>query len=494
MEITLLDYILFFAFIAGVTIFGCFCYFKSNKSSKAFTAAEGSLPAWAVGMSIFATFVSSISFLGLPGDAYRGNWNPFVFSLSIPLATYLAAKIFIPLYRGMNSVSAYHFLEVRFGYWARCYVAVCYLLTQLARSGAILLLLALPINRMFGFDIELIIIVVGVLTLIYTLMGGIAAVVWTDAVQGIILIVAAVACALILTFSMPEGPSQLFEIAASNDKFSLGGLGASLSEPTFWVVLIYGLFINLQNYGIDQNYVQRYMTTKSTKEAIRSTLFGGLLYIPVSLIFVYIGTALYAYYTARPELIPAGTPSDQVFPHFIVSGLPTGITGFVVAAIVAAGMSTIATSINSAATVVLTDFVKRLSKTELSDKQSMKTLYITSFLVGFIGVLIGLLMMKVNGVLDAWWKLASICSGGMLGLFLLALMKRRVPKGGAIAAVVVGLLVIAWMSLSPLLPENDTWAFVRSSLHGYLTIVFGTMSIFVVGFILTLFASKRTEK
>ncbi len=171
MEITFLDYIIFFVFIAGVTIFGCSFYFKSGKSSRAFTAAEGTLPAWAVGMSIFATFVSSISFLGLPGDAYRGTWNPFVFSLSIPLATYLAAKIFIPLYRGMNSVSAYHFLEVRFGYWARCYVAVCYLLTQLARSGAILLLLALPINRMFGFDIELIIIVVGILTLIYTLMG-----------------------------------------------------------------------------------------------------------------------------------------------------------------------------------------------------------------------------------------------------------------------------------------------------------------------------------
>ena len=493
MEITLLDYILFFAFISGVTLFGCSFYFKSGKSSQAFTAANGTLPAWAVGMSIFATFVSSISFLGLPGDAYRGNWNPFVFSLSIPLATYLAAKIFIPLYRGMNSVSAYHFLEVRFGYWARCYVAVCYLFTQLARSGAILLLLALPINRMFGFDIELIIVVVGALTLIYTLMGGIAAVVWTDAVQGIILIIAAVACAIILTFSMTEGPKQLFEIASANNKFSLGGLGSSLSEPTFWVVLIYGLFINLQNYGIDHNYVQRYMTTKSTKDAIRSTLFGGLLYIPVSLIFVYIGTALFAYYTVRPELMPEGTPSDQVFPYFIVNGLPTGITGFVVAAIVAAGMSTIATSINSAATVVLTDFVKPLSQKEISNKKSMQILYLTSFLVGIIGVFIGLLMMKVNGVLDAWWKLASICSGGMLGIFLLALLKRRVSKGGAIVAVIVGLLVIAWMSLSPLLPENESWTFLRSPLHGYLTIVFGTLSIFVVGFILTLFTTKRLK-
>ncbi len=493
MEITLLDYILFFVFIAGVTVFGCSFYFKSSKSSNAFTAASGTLPAWAVGMSIFATFVSSISFLGLPGDAYRGNWNPFVFSLSIPLATYLAAKIFIPLYRGMNSVSAYHFLEVRFGYWARCYVAVCYLLTQLARTGSILLLLALPINRMFGFPIESIIIVVGLLALIYTLMGGIAAVVWTDAVQGIILIVAAIACALILTFSMPEGPRQLFEIASANDKFSLGGLGLSLGEPTFWVVLIYGLFINLQNYGIDQNYVQRYMTTKSTKEAIRSTLFGGLLYIPMSLVFVYIGTALYAYYTARGELLPPGLPPDQVFPHFIVSGLPTGITGFVVASIVAAGMSTVSTSINSSATVVLTDFVKRLSKRELSDKENMRTLYLTSFMVGFAGVLIGLLMMKVNGVLDAWWKLASICSGGMLGLFLLALLKRKVGKASAITAVVIGLLVIAWMSLSPLLPETGTWSFARSPLHSYLTIVFGTTAIFVVGFVLTAVGANRTR-
>ena len=327
MEITVLDYLVFFIFVGGVALFGCSFYFRSRKGAAAFTAAEGSLPTWVVGMSIFATFVSSISFLGLPGDAYKGNWNPFVFSLSIPIATWLAAKVFIPLYRGINSVSAYHYLEMRFGYWARCYVAVCYLLTQLARVGSILLLLALPLNTMFGWDIQTIIICTGIATLIYTLLGGIAAVVWTDAIQGIILIAGAIACAAILTFTMPEGPGQLFEIASAHGKFSLGSFGASLTEPTFWVVLIYGLFVNMQNYGIDQNYVQRYMTTKSTADAVKSTLFGGLLYIPVSLVFVYIGTALFSYYTARPELLPAGTPSDQVFPWFIVHGLPTGLTG-----------------------------------------------------------------------------------------------------------------------------------------------------------------------
>ena len=494
MEITILDYIVFSLFVGGVALFGCSFFFKSRKGASAFTAADGGLPAWVVGMSIFATFVSSISFLGLPGDAYKGNWNPFVFSLSIPIATWLAAKVFIPLYRGMNSVSAYHYLEMRFGYWARCYVAICYLLTQLARVGSILLLLALPISTMFGWDIQTIIIWTGVATLLYTLLGGIAAVVWTDAIQGIILILGAVACALILTFSMPEGPSQLFEIASANGKFSLGSFGASLTEPTFWVVLIYGLFVNMQNYGIDQNYVQRYMTTKSTAEAVKSTLFGGLLYIPVSLVFVYIGTALFAYYTARPDLLPAGTAADKVFPYFIVHGLPTGVTGLVIASLFSAGMSTVATSINSSATIVLTDFVKRLSKRDISDRKSMTVLYAASFAVGAIGIVVGLLMMKVDGVLDAWWKLASIFSGGMLGLFLLGLVCRNVKRAHAVTAVVLGLLSIAYMSLSPLINEGSPFYEFRCPLHTYLTIVVGTTVIFLVGFLLTALFNKDKNK
>ena len=394
----------------------------------------------------------------------------------------------------MNSVSAYHYLEMRFGYWARCYVAICYLLTQLARVGSILLLLALPISTMFGWDIQTIIIWTGIATLLYTLLGGIAAVVWTDAIQGIILILGAVACALILTFSMPEGPSQLFEIASANGKFSLGSFGASLTEPTFWVVLIYGLFVNMQNYGIDQNYVQRYMTTKSTAEAVKSTLFGGLLYIPVSLVFVYIGTALFAYYTARPDLLPAGTAADKVFPYFIVHGLPTGVTGLVIASLFSAGMSTVATSINSSATIVLTDFVKRLSKRDISDRKSMTVLYAASFAVGAIGIVVGLLMMKVDGVLDAWWKLASIFSGGMLGLSLLGLVCRNVKCAHAVTAVVLGLLSIAYMSLSPLINEGSPFYEFRCPLHTYLTIVVGTTVIFLVGFLLTALFNKDKNK
>lgn len=487
MEITFLDYLVFFIFVGGVALFGCSFYFKSRKSSAAFTKAEGSLPSWVVGMSIFATFVSSISFLGLPGDAFKGNWSPFVFSLSIPIASILAAKIFIPLYRGVNSVSAYHYLEEKFGYWARCYASICYLLTQVCRIGSILLLLALPINKMFGWDVQTIIIVTGVVTMIYTLLGGIAAVVWTDAIQGIILIVGAVVCAGILTFGMPEGPGQLFQIAAEHNKFSLGSFGASLSESTFWVLLLYGLFTNMNNYGIDQNYVQRYMTTKSTKEAVKSTMFGSLLYVPVSLIFVFIGTALFSYYNAQPELLPAGTPADQVFPHFIVHGLPTGITGLVIAAIFSAGMSTVATSINSSATIVLTDFVKHFSKKERTDKKDMKTLYATSLVVGIVGIIIGILMMQVDGVLDAWWTLASIFSGGVLGLFLLTLISRKPHRAASITAAVAGMLVVIWIALMQVMSPEP-------AINGKLAIVFGTTVIMLVGFLLTMLLGKKSKK
>lgn len=472
MELTILDYIVFFLFVGGAALFGCSFFFRSRRGVAAFTAAEGALPTWVVGMSIFATFVSSISFLGLPGGSYAGNWNQLVFSLSIPIAVWLAAKIFIPLYRGLNSVSAYHYLELKFGYWARAYVAVCYLLTQLARVGSILLLLAIPINTMFGWDIGTIIVVTGIITLIYSLLGGITAVMWTDAIQGIILIIGALVCAVLLTFGMPEGPAQLFEIASEHDKFSLGSFGLALTEPTFWVVFVYGLMTNLQNYGIDQNYVQRYMTAKSTAEAVKSTLFGGLLYIPVSLVFVYIGTALFSYYTAQPDLLPEGIAGDKVFPYFIVHGLPTGVTGLVIAALFSAGMSTISTSINSSATIILTDFFKKFYRGEQSLRKQMSVLYLSSFLVGVIGIVVGLLMMKVDGILDAWWKLASIFSGGMLGLFLLGLVCHHVKRVSAVIAVVVGLVVIAWMSfLAPL--------------HTYLTIVLGTAAIFLTGFVLT---------
>jgi SSS family solute:Na+ symporter len=296
---------------------------------------------------------------------------------------------------------------------------------------------------------------------------------------------------------MPECPSQIFTIAAAHHKFSLGSFGTSLTDSTFWVVLLFGLFINTQNYGIDQNYVQRYMTTSTEKEAKSSALFGSLLYIPVSLVFFYIGTALFAYYTAQPDLLPPELKipgsGDKVFPWFIVNGLPSGVTGLLIASVFAAGMSTVSTSINSTATIVLSDYYKRFLNTEAGEKSSMRILYAASLIFGILSIVIALALTGVDSVLDAWWGLASIFSGGMLGLFLLGYLSKSVRNIDAAIGVIVGFLVIAWMSLSPIFFTDGKWLNFRSPIHNNLTIVFGTLTIFLVGFVLARLFSKKAN-
>ena len=488
-----LDLIVFLVYMVGVIAFGS-SFYRKNKSSAAFTLGNSAIPGWVVTMSIFATFVSSISFLALPGMAYLTNWNAFAFSLSIPVASYMAVKFFVPLYRKANSPSAYTYLETRFGPWARVYASACYLLTQIMRMGTILYLLALPVNAMFGWNIVIIIVVTGLAVMMYSMLGGLQAVVWTDAIQGIIMISGAVLCVVFILFAMPEGPGQLFEIANEHNKFSLGSFNLSLTESTFWVVLVYGIFINLQNYGIDQNYVQRYMASKSDREAKRSALFGGLLYIPVSLVFFLIGTALFSYYTAMPDTLPAeyadASMSDRVFPFFIVNNLPAGFTGLLIASIFAAGMSTISTSVNSGSTVILTDYYKRYVKKAVTDKDSMKVLYISSFTFSVIGIIIGVAMINVQSALDAWWKLASVFSGGMLGLFLLGAFVKVVNIKGAIIGVILGLIAILWLSVSPMIFTEEPLLSFASPFHTYLTIVIGTLIIFFTGFLATIWNRK----
>lgn len=487
----IIDIVIFLIYMLGITIFGG-SFYKKNKTASAFTLGNSNIPAWVVTMSIFATFVSSISYLALPGNAYLTNWNAFVFSLSIPVASFMAIKFFVPLYRKINSPSAYTFLEQKYGAWARIYVSICYLLTQLMRVGTILYLLAIALNAVFGWDIATIIIITGIVVLLYSMLGGLQAVVWTDAIQGIILIAGAIICVLYLLFDMPEGPGQLFSIALENNKFSLGSFSSGLTESTFWVVLIYGVFINLQNFGIDQNYVQRYMASRTDREAKIAAFMGGIIYIPVSLLFLFIGTSLFSYYTANPGILPeslqtAGA-SDKIFPFFIVNQLPAGISGLLIASIFAAGMSTISTSFNSSATVFLTDYYQKYVKKSVFDKNSMRVLYISSLIISMLGILIGIAMINVKSALDAWWKLASIFSGGMLGLFLLAAFSNLKKPIGAIIGVIAGILVILWLSAGPLVFGKDI---PGGHLHSYLTIVFGTVTIFLIGFLISVFIRKE---
>jgi SSS family solute:Na+ symporter len=398
------------------------------------------------------------------------------------LAAWVAVRWFVPFFRRSGEISAYHHLEARFGAWARTYAVACYLLTQLARLGTILYLLALALVPLTGWDITTIIIVAGVAVIAYPLLGGTEAVIWTGVVQAIVLVGGALACVVTLLAGMPEGPGQIFEIAAQHDKFSLGSFGGSLGEATFWVVFVYGIVINLQNFGIDQSYVQRYITAKSDGAAKRSVWLGAMLYVPVGAAFFFIGTALFAFFTARPELLPAtldasATP-DAVFPYYISTQLPSGIAGLVIAGLCAAAMDS---NLNCMSTLFLQDIYKRYFRRAASEKEAMRVLHVSTAIFGALAVIAALAMIKIESALKVWWQLAGIFGGGMLGLFLLGLLSKRAGNRAGALGVIAGVLVILWMTLSPKIAGfPDTW---RSPFHGFLIIVFGTITILVVGLI-----------
>ena len=521
---TALDWVVLGVYFAGTMAIGVL-FHRRSRSTEGFTAADRSLPGWVCGLSIFATYLSSISFLALPGKAYATNWNAFAFSLSLPLATWIAVRFFLPYYRQSGEVSAYALLEHRFGPWARGYVSLFYLLTQLARMGVVMYLIALSLYVLLGWSLWTIILVTGLSVTIYALIGGIVAVIWADAVQAIVLMGGAGLCAVLMLALMPNGAAGVLKAAADHNKFSLGAMSWSWTTPTFWMVLLYGVVINLQNFGIDQSYIQRYIASKSDREARKSLWLGGLLYVPISALFFLIGTELFAFYQAQPEALtevrqiaarrvvlkegldpssadfaavcearshdlkPAEV-GDAVFPHFIGRMLPSGVTGLLIAAIFAAGMSTVSTSLNSSATLVVTDWYQRYVRPRAGAAELLTALYVATVIWGIAGTGVALWITRIGGnALDVWWTWSGILGGGMLGLFLLGRISRSAGSAPAVLGVLLGLFAIAWATLSiktDLIPSSGRW-----HVHEFVIPIVGVVTILLAGLALTALLGRR---
>jgi solute:Na+ symporter, SSS family len=505
-KLPLIDIIVILLYLIAMILVGVY-FSRKNKSASQFTKASGKVPGWAVGLSIYATFLSSNTFLGVPGKVYWSNWNAFVFSLSMPLAAWVAAKYFVPFYRSVGGVSAYSNLEQRFGTWARTYAVVCFLFTQLARMGSIFFGISLTLHALTGYSMETIMLVTGISIIIYTVLGGIEAVIWTEVVQGILKTLGGILIIYLIITNMPGGISAIVDTGNAVNKFSLGDLSLDFTQSSFWVVLLYGFFINLNNFGMDQNYVQRYHTATSTRQAAKSVWLCVWIYIPASFLFFVIGACLYAYYQANPDLLellkydvakgmlPLSTSEneirslaaslkppdygDKVMPFFMVKMIPPGLIGLIISAILSAAMSTISSGMNASATVFTEDIYKRYFKPSLTEKQNMRLLYITTVIFGVAGMISGIGMIGVKSILDIWWQLSGIFAGGMLGLFLLGLISKKAGNKDAVVATIAGILVIIWLSLSYLIP--DEYAYLRSPLHANMIIVVGTLTIFLVG-------------
>ena len=490
-----LDKAILVIYFVSVILFGMYFRKRSN-TSDGFMIASGRLPGWAVGLSMLGTFVSSITFLAYPGQAYNLNWDTMMFSFTLPLAAIVATLYFIPLYREKVKVSAFEYMDKRFGGWARVYGSISFMFGSLTRIGMILFLVSLVIHNLTGWSYYSIIIITGIGVTLYTVVGGIEAVIWTDVVQVIILFGGALLTVILIFFNMPEGPGQVFSIAAEYDKFSLGDWRLDFTIPSVWAVILFGIMENLRNFGVDQNYVQRYQTVSSTKEASKSVWLAALAYIPVSALFLLIGTGLFAWYHVHPDLLPAalqtGVVGDKIYPHFIVTQMPIGVRGLLISAIFAAAMSSADSSLNSVSSLTLLDFYKKYFNKNSDEKTDMKMLHVYTIAWGLAGTLCGLAMTKIESALETGWQLGGIAGGGVIGLFLLGIMFKTAKNWHAIVAVIMSVIAIAWATFARDLPASLSW--LECPLHSRMIGVIGTITLLVVGIGLALLTPNKVRK
>lgn len=502
-----IDLIVVAAYLIAVTLLGCLMSRRTHSSSE-FIAAGGSLPGWVVGLSIIGTFVSSISFIANPGKSYAGTWVPFVFALSLPYAALVATVYFVPFFRNSGSLSAYEHLGDRFGIWARIYAAVFNILYHIGRIAVILYGVSLAVAALIDIRIEIIILVLGLLVIAYTLMGGIEAVIWTDVIQSIILIGGMLVCLYLLVAGVPGGIRGILEGAQTEqtNKLSLGSLRLSFASETFWTVLVFGFFINLQNFAADQTFVQRYFTARSEGDARRSVWLGAIAYIPISAILFFIGTGLYVFYQSNGDL-PPDLQTDKILPFFIVSELPVGLAGLLIAAILAAAMSTVDSSLNSSATLLLCDIrTPFFSQQETSpdgsvirdDKAELRFLRLMTIALGLVGMGAAFALINSDGMLDIWWKTSGVLSGGTLGLILLARFTNAKGTRGPAIGVTLGVVAIAVVTLAHL-EATPKWFSgfrplldpIRTNCHPLMAIVVGTIVVFAAGLI---FSDRKSQQ
>lgn len=459
--------VLYFASLAWIGYY----FSKKQKNTNDYFKGGGRLPWWAVGLSIFGTSLSAITFMSIPAKAYTSDWSYMLLNVGILMVVPFILYLFIPFYRKLNVTTAYEYLELRFNPLIRVICSAAFILFQVGRMGIVMYLPAIALNVVTGFDIFLCIGMMGVLSLLYTMIGGIEAVVWTDALQVVVLLGGAILVLMVAAFSIPDGFSGIISEASLDNKFALGSLDFDLRQSALWTVLISTFFTCLTTYGTDQTMVQRYMTTETQKQAQKSVLTNAVLTIPATLLFFFAGTVLYVYYKHNPtDLSLTITDGDAILPWYIYSQLPQGVVGLLISGIFAAAMSTLSSSMNSAATAYVSDIHQKLPWA--SDMASLKVAKTATLLLGIAGILFAYLMATwdIKSLWDEFNKMLGIILGSLGGLFLLGMITRRTNSTGALCGIIgsifVQLFVIHFQSVHLLL--YTTTGFISCFVIGYL--------------------------
>lgn len=502
-----IDVIVILVYFAGVTAFGIY-FAGRTKSTEAYFLGNRSFPGWAIGISLVGTSISSQSFLATPGDSFKISWIRYVFVVGFPLVILVAAWLFLPFYRRTKTTSAFEYLERRFGPTTRLYGASAFLFAQTVRVALVLYLLAIVLKQLTGMELWLCIIVCGVFVSFYTVAGGIEAVVWTDVVQTIILAIGGVICLVTVVSQLPGGLGEIISVGMADSKFqfaelmpdgSLRNIGWSFSmrDKTALMVVFVGLTHFMAEYACNQNVVQRYCAASSMREARKAMGVCCVASMVIWTFFTFLGTAFYVFFKRFPTDATdailsgdGGAKAEQILPYFVMHHLPAGIAGLVLAAVLAAAMSSLDSSLNAISTVSIVDIYRRHLVKDRDDRHYLlaaRYFAIFASVLMIIGALV-LAYSEIGTINHTSVALSAIFSGGLLGLYLLGFLTTRGDGRAVGAAIVCTIIWTAYMTLakSDVIPES-----LRLGIDSYYTGIIGHLVMFCIGYFGASFLPQR---
>lgn len=451
-----LDLLVILVFLCVCIGIGIYCS-RRSKSSESYFLAGRKMPGWIVGFSLMATLISSMTFMASPGFAFVSDWRYLPGSFLFIIAIMYGVSIFMPIFRRNNINSAYEYLELRFGRWARIYAAIGYILMQMARLGLVMYTISLAVHVMLGqklgdvITMEWVIIILGVTVSIYTIAGGLEAVMWTDLLNGFALMIGGLICLPIVIKGIPGGFSEICSVAQADGKLIPKEiLEFSFTKETIWMMLFPAVFNAM--WCTEQTTVQRYIAPKTEREAKKAMFTSFVTVVPVWVYFTFIGTAIYVFYKVNPSPVigEIAKEPEKILPFFVLTQVPAGLAGFVIAGLIAAATSSLDSSINACASTVTNDFYQAVYAPGKSDRHYLVFGRWVSVVFGVLMIVLALVIhwSRTKTVQDLQMIFSQILSAGLFALFMLGMITRRVESKAALAATIVTVLVACgWLCL-----------------------------------------------
>jgi solute:Na+ symporter, SSS family len=470
-------------YLLAILLMGVY-FSRREKSTDDFFLAGRRIPWWAAGLSIVGTGLSAITFMSFPAKAYADNWIHLTGNLVPILIVPIVVLFYLPFYRRLNVTTAYEYLEKRFNLTARLVGGLLYICFQFLRMAVILYLPALALHTVAGLNIYACILAMGVLCTIYTVLGGVEAVIWTDVLQVVVLMGAAIVCLGIIAGKVDGGLGGIVAKGMAENKFRAANFTWNPGAGALWVFVVGRFCGDFMPNTADQGVIQRYLTVPDLKSAKRAAWVGGLSVIPVSLIFFSLGTALWVFYQSRPELIPETLQNDQILPLFMVQQMPAGIAGLAIAGLFAAAMSSVDSSMNSVSAVVTTDGYRRFNP-RASEQNCLRLARWVTGLTGLVGTAAALVMASYANQFKSTWDLFLYIlfwmGSPLAGMFVLGIFTRRANGLGACLGAVAGAAGIFL-------------AMKCTNLHGMLYPVIGLGGCVGMGYLVSLLVPEASSR